>query len=114
MVGREGKVLFPKCGNGQELKLTPRRYVATNHTLYTLALVAYGVGHSCTVLDDIDFLSGGPAWVTTERFDVQATIPRSPLVHGNNSGNGGAPSCNHAPEFARGAPALWCAGARRK
>src|SRR5687768_6941219 len=78
------------CTNGAS-QVDPRRFVAPNNTLYTLITLAYGMG-SC--LSTVDRLSGGPGWIRSDRFDVEALIPK------------GAPSYT-AQQFHRGeAPVL--------
>jgi bla regulator protein BlaR1 len=72
--GRGGISPFPACGGGT-LQIDPGRFVATNTTLYTLITWAYGIRYSCFIVNDADLLSGGPGWVLTDRFDIQATIP---------------------------------------
>jgi uncharacterized protein (TIGR03435 family) len=70
----DGAGAFPACAGGA-IQVTPQRFSATNTTLYTLITLAYGIRYSCFLANDINFLSGGPNWVLSDRFDVQATIP---------------------------------------
>ena len=57
------------------MQIDPGRIIATNMTLYKLITWAYGIRYSCYIVNDSKLLSGGPKWVLTDRFDVQATIP---------------------------------------
>ena len=56
-------------------QVDPGRFTATNITVYRLITLAYGIRYSCFIVNDFGILSGGPAWMLSERFDVQATIP---------------------------------------
>jgi uncharacterized protein (TIGR03435 family) len=66
---------FPVCGAQSGLRLSPDRLTATNTTLFALITWAYGIGYSCFIVSDQGLVSGGPKWVVSERFDVQATFP---------------------------------------
>src|SRR5262249_7196772 len=59
----------PCIGSGPDID--PGRF-AINSTLYYLITAAYGMG-SC--LATYDRLSGGPDWVKSDRWAVQAAIP---------------------------------------
>jgi uncharacterized protein (TIGR03435 family) len=65
---------FPVC-DGNRLQIDPGRLIATNTTLYAMITWAYGIRYSCFIVSDKGLLSGGPKWILTDRFDVQATIP---------------------------------------
>lgn len=66
---------FPVCGGTNGLQITPGRLTATNTTLMNLVTWAYGVGYSCFIVSEQGLVSGGPKWILTDRFDVQATFP---------------------------------------
>jgi uncharacterized protein (TIGR03435 family) len=66
---------FPACPTGTRLQVDPGRFIARNTTLYTMVTWAYGIRYSCFILDAADLLSGGPEWILSDRYDVQATIP---------------------------------------
>jgi uncharacterized protein (TIGR03435 family) len=63
------------CSMG-EIQLDPRRFVVTNVNLYTLVTMAYASpGRDCQFFSLTDSLAGGPGWVRSDQFDIQATIP---------------------------------------
>jgi uncharacterized protein (TIGR03435 family) len=47
--------------------------VADNTSLYRLITLAYGL--NCRAATDVGLISGGPAWVRSDLFDFQATLP---------------------------------------
>jgi uncharacterized protein (TIGR03435 family) len=56
-------------------ELDPRRFAVKNVTVVTLIARAYGTpGRSCTHYQ-YGLVTGGPGWITTDQFDVQAAIP---------------------------------------
>src|SRR5262249_38516388 len=65
---------FPVCG-GYRMQTDPAQFRATNTTVYKLITWAFGIRYRCYIVNDAGLLSGGPKWVLTERFDIQATIP---------------------------------------
>lgn len=70
----DGTASFPACAGGS-IQVDPQRFSATNTTLYTLITLAYGIRYSCFIVSDADLLTGGPKWILTDRFDIQAAIP---------------------------------------
>jgi uncharacterized protein (TIGR03435 family) len=74
--GRGGGPLGP-CGPSP--KIDPSRLVALNTTVYDLAARAYRLG-SCQSVDSFDLLSGGPGWLKSERFDIEAVIPAGSFI----------------------------------
>jgi uncharacterized protein (TIGR03435 family) len=72
---------FPVCDGNSGLRLEPGRLTANNTTLLNMVVWAYGVGHSCFLVSEEGLVSGGPKWVLTDRFDVQATIPAGTPVY---------------------------------
>jgi uncharacterized protein (TIGR03435 family) len=53
----------------------PQRFSAKSTTLYTLITLAYGIRYNCFIVSDAELLGGGPKWVLSDRFDVEAVIP---------------------------------------
>jgi uncharacterized protein (TIGR03435 family) len=63
------------CSTG-EIQLDPRRFAVTNVNLYTLITMAYASpGRDCQFFSLTDSLTGGPGWVRSDQFDIQAAIP---------------------------------------
>jgi uncharacterized protein (TIGR03435 family) len=62
----------PKCYGS--VQIDPRRLALTNMMLYRIITLAYG--KSCYGFESMDLLSGGPAWVTADRYDIEATLPQ--------------------------------------
>ena len=62
----------PKCYGS--IQIDPRRLALTNMMLYRIITLAYG--KSCYGFESMDLLSGGPAWVTADRYDLEATLPQ--------------------------------------
>jgi uncharacterized protein (TIGR03435 family) len=62
--GAQGVVLRPAPGN--------RRYIATNETLKEIIVVAYRIR--------FDQVSGGPGWMATDRWDINAEAERPSSV----------------------------------
>jgi uncharacterized protein (TIGR03435 family) len=67
---------------GYSLQIDPRRFATTRTTLLQIVALAYPDAldgsspfTNCGVRSKLGFLSGGPEWVKTEMWDVQATIP---------------------------------------
>jgi uncharacterized protein (TIGR03435 family) len=73
----EGMRSGPYAGcTGGPLQLDGRRLAATNKTLFHLITIAYGArGRGCSVYSSNELLSGGPAWIRSDQFDVEALIP---------------------------------------
>lgn len=88
----DGAAAFPACAGGF-IQVDPQRFSATNTTLYTLITLAYGIRYSCFIVDASDLLSGGPKWVLSDRFDVQAVMPAgSPSYTQQQLRDGAAPA----------------------
>ena len=62
----------PKCYGS--VQIDPRRLALTNMMLYRIITLAYG--KTCYGFESMNLLSGGPAWVTADRYDIEATLPQ--------------------------------------
>lgn len=51
------------------------RFVVTSVNVYALIGLAYGKG-DCPFVVKSDLISGGPGWIRTDRFEIQALIPK--------------------------------------
>jgi uncharacterized protein (TIGR03435 family) len=62
------------CGGGgvSRPQIQPSRFIATT-TLY--ALISWAYGKNCVDVVANDLLSGGPQWVRSDQFEIQALIP---------------------------------------
>lgn len=83
---------FPVCGGRIGLQIAPGRFTATNTTLFNMITWAYGIGYSCFIVSEQELVTGGPKWILTDRFDVQATFPPGiPLYTAQQLQDGRAP-----------------------
>jgi uncharacterized protein (TIGR03435 family) len=57
---------------GRTLRVDPGRISVSGTTLFTLIALAYG--KNCESANAAELVSGGPAWLKTDRFDIQATM----------------------------------------
>jgi uncharacterized protein (TIGR03435 family) len=55
------------------VQIDPRRFAVLKTTLYTL--IAWAHGKNCDALRNADLITGGPAWVGSDEWDIQALIP---------------------------------------
>jgi uncharacterized protein (TIGR03435 family) len=67
------------CGNGV-IQVDPGRFVMTGMTLQGLIAWAYPewieARGGCVLAGSANLLSGGPSWVKSDQYDVQATMPK--------------------------------------
>jgi uncharacterized protein (TIGR03435 family) len=67
------------CGGPGPAQIDPQRFAIRNITLYHLIVKAYGVWSQpvggCAGVFVNNLLSGGPDWVRSEHWDIQANIP---------------------------------------
>jgi uncharacterized protein (TIGR03435 family) len=61
------------CGSPSFPQIDPRRFSTRDTTL--LALILWAYGKDCLIEYGSDFVIGGPQWIKTDGFDVQAIIP---------------------------------------
>ncbi|MGH9238481.1 MAG: TIGR03435 family protein [Vicinamibacterales bacterium] len=66
--GGRGTSGSPCVGRGE---IDPRRFAVTNTTLHEL--IAWAHGRNC--IGDADLISGGPGWIRSDRFDLEARMP---------------------------------------
>src|ERR1051326_4390692 len=81
-----GALISGPCGGGF-IQLSPRRFAANNITVFKLIALAFGV--SCRASAEIGLLQGGPTWLRSDTYDIQAVIPDgtpSYAVHQLNEG----------------------------
>jgi len=63
---RDGSLIF-------RVQLDPRRLAILKTTLYTL--IAWAHGKDCDALNEAGLFMGGPDWVRSDEWDIQALIP---------------------------------------
>src|SRR5437870_5189124 len=62
------------CGSPVSFpQIDPRRFSTTDTTL--LALILWAYGKDCSIWRGSDYLSGGPPWIKSDGFDIEALIP---------------------------------------
>jgi uncharacterized protein (TIGR03435 family) len=66
------------CSGGSGPQLDPTRFAVSGNYLYTLMTMAYFGSnfYECLTVTNLGLLSGGPAWVQSDQWDVQAVIPQ--------------------------------------
>ena len=71
--------------------MTAGRIAITGVTVYRLVTAAYGL--PCPAASNLGLISGGPAWLQKDTFDIQATFPRdTPLYTFQQLQNDEAPN----------------------
>src|SRR4030095_13563953 len=64
------------CAGGSPAQIDPKRFAATNKYVYTLITWAYfGSFGYCQNVSGLNLISGGPDWIKSDQFSVEATIP---------------------------------------
>jgi len=88
--GARGGTSLAECTGGS-LRIEPARFTINKVTVYTLVTWAYGMGR-CLNVSLFELLDGGPAWVKSEGFAIQALMPAgSPSYTADQLRNGQAP-----------------------
>src|SRR5262249_29183029 len=75
-----------------EITVDATRFIATHTTVYQL--IALGYGKSCPSFASTEAaqISGGPAWIKSDAFDVQGIIPAGSPTYGERQlSDGNAP-----------------------
>jgi uncharacterized protein (TIGR03435 family) len=87
--GRGGAMPFGFGCGGSFLQIDPGRFAITTN-VFTLVALAYG--KQCVENAQRDLLIGGPGWVKSDQFTIQATIPDgSPAYNRRQLMDGNAP-----------------------
>jgi uncharacterized protein (TIGR03435 family) len=65
---------------GGDIQVEPHRFIATNVTLYRLIALTYG--KDCIFLEqNADLLFGGPEWIRSASFVIQALMPEGSPIY---------------------------------
>src|ERR1700728_679184 len=67
-----------KSGKGFELTYTPNGFTATNMPLQPVIVNAYGLGDQKLITGG-RLIPGGPSWINSDPYDIQAKISDSDL-----------------------------------
>jgi uncharacterized protein (TIGR03435 family) len=67
------------CSGGSAVDINPERFAISGKNIYTLTTMAYFGGgnlvQGCLYASFLGLLSGGPGWIQSDAYDIQAVIP---------------------------------------
>jgi uncharacterized protein (TIGR03435 family) len=73
------------CEGSFQIQFDPRRFAVVGTTLHALVTWAYGTGpldyNDCKIMSEQNRVSGGPDWVRTDFWDIQAVVPEGALQY---------------------------------
>jgi uncharacterized protein (TIGR03435 family) len=76
------------CGGLLPIEIDPARFAVFGVPLHTLVTWAYGTGEihyrSCIDMSALNLVSGGPGWIRSESWDIQAGIPVGALDYSSD------------------------------
>ncbi|MGH9240723.1 MAG: TIGR03435 family protein [Vicinamibacterales bacterium] len=105
-LGRSGSPyvsgLPPACG--ASLRIDPRRFAATNITVFELIAIAYE--KDCLFAEEstgtaVGGVIGGPEWIRSARYDVEALRPEDPSDYTTRAYGGGGHQFTPGPKLRR-------------
>jgi uncharacterized protein (TIGR03435 family) len=77
--GAPGARVWAVAGCSGEPQLDPARFAVTGATLHALIVWAYGTRNvpilDCREYNSLNLVSGGPEWMRSDQWDVEAVIP---------------------------------------
>jgi uncharacterized protein (TIGR03435 family) len=65
-------------------EIDPRRFAIADTNVWSLITIAYGGNLSpqgCADLTALNLISGGPGWIKSDKWDIEATIPAGPPTY---------------------------------
>jgi uncharacterized protein (TIGR03435 family) len=67
------------CDGGSVVQIDPNRFAISRRNIYMLITMAYFSGgnlvQGCLYANRLGLLTGGPAWIQSDAYDIQAAIP---------------------------------------
>src|SRR6185295_10294797 len=67
------------CNGGSAVDVNPGRFAISGKNIYTLITMAYSGGgnlvQGCLYANWLGLLTGGPEWILTDAYEIQAVIP---------------------------------------
>jgi len=68
-------------------QIEPARFAATRATAYLL--ISWGYGKDCFSAEAHELISGGPRWIASDQFEIQAVIPAGTPTYTSGQFNSG-------------------------